>query len=95
MALLTLPNPRPSPGQVYVPISALLSQNRGLPGASVLPMPGALGRSLPLTAHLHQGGMDACTSVGGMICVLKVLVGGVTFTDLSLQWNDKGHRHLL
>lgn len=32
---------------------------------------------------------------GGMICVLKVLVGGVTFTDLSLQWNDKGHRHLL
>lgn len=32
---------------------------------------------------------------GGMICVLKVLVGGVTFTDPSLQWNDKGHRHLL
>ena len=50
-------------------------------GASVLPVPGAL----PLTAHLQQGRMHTCMSVGGMICITRVLVGGVTFTDPSLQ----------
>lgn len=41
--------------------------------------------------------MYMCMSVGGMICIMGALVEGMTFTDLSLQQNDKaqGYGHLL